>query len=403
MSNTNGVAYRDKSMNGIITLSDGDGTTISGGTITTNSVTTINFETTNLNVNNIQGKLQTDTITLYTNTTSGSILMGTGIDPAVTIKIGNQNCDLQLAGMTLNNQSFEPSVTTDPMTVGSVLSSGQLTLGSTTNTNKIGGLTIINRSTTSSLFSDTVNYLNNLTTGRLNLATGLTTGGSVFIGTVLGQVNLGNWRLTGNSLNCITSGVVSLFISITITINIGTDAYTISIGGFNLLAYTILTALTTVTVDLFTTLTTGLLNIGGATGIRLSGNITKLYTTLTTPTASQIGYTSIGTGTNVSCSVTISNCKTMTLGVGVWLLLGNCNFASQTATNWCNLGIIQTSTTTLDTNSQNSVYVNNSVVPVLQASRIITITSGTQVWNLNFQSNTNTTCNSINFTGLRIA
>ncbi len=40
MSNSNGTSYTARSMNGIITIDDGAGTTLEDGTITTDSFTT---------------------------------------------------------------------------------------------------------------------------------------------------------------------------------------------------------------------------------------------------------------------------------------------------------------------------------------------------------------------------
>ena len=72
MPNTNGSQSLTKSMNGLIEIEDGGGTVLSDGIVTTNKVIT----------NNIQGQSATDTITLYTDTTTGlvtlkNIILGT--------------------------------------------------------------------------------------------------------------------------------------------------------------------------------------------------------------------------------------------------------------------------------------------------------------------------------------
>ena len=72
MPNTNGSQSLTKSMNGLIEIEDGGGTIIEGGIVTCNEVIT----------NNIQGQSATDTITLYTDTTTGlvtlkNIILGT--------------------------------------------------------------------------------------------------------------------------------------------------------------------------------------------------------------------------------------------------------------------------------------------------------------------------------------
>jgi len=48
MSNTNGYQTLTKSMNGIIVLSDGSGTTISNGTVSTTKLDVVNLNTQNI-------------------------------------------------------------------------------------------------------------------------------------------------------------------------------------------------------------------------------------------------------------------------------------------------------------------------------------------------------------------
>jgi hypothetical protein len=70
MSNTNGYNTLTKSMNGIITVSDGMGTVIEDGNVTTDTINVTQF-----NSNNIQGIQPSDNITLYTNST-GNVTIG---------------------------------------------------------------------------------------------------------------------------------------------------------------------------------------------------------------------------------------------------------------------------------------------------------------------------------------
>ena len=415
MSNTNGVAYRDKSLNGIITLSDGDGTTISNGTITTDTISTTNFITSNLNVNNIQGKLQSDSITLYTSTTTGSILIGTGIDPATTIKIGNQNCDLQLAGMSITNQNFEPSDITASMTVGSDLSTGQLTLGSTLNTNKIGGLLINNQSVQPSNTTASMNVGSTLSSGQLTLGStsnnnkigGFTINNTTMTAPLISSVvNLFNNLTTGTLTiaDSIVLGTVNIAVNSGANITIGNNTSNINVGGFNLTGNSILTPATNATANLFTTLTNGVLNVGGATGIRLNGNIRKLYTTLTTPVSSEIGYIQTGTG-STSAFLGFTNItlfRTLVLGVGVWNVLGQVQQSSGTIV-WLRVSI-STSTTALDSNAQSSVWYPSAAASTnsLQVSRFITNTSATTYY-LVGQASDGVNATGIVFQALRIA
>jgi hypothetical protein len=85
MSSTTNTPYMVKSMNSVILISDGAGTTIENGTITTN-----NFNATNFNTNNIQGILPTDNITLYTNSL-GSIDLGSATTAIVNINANDTN------------------------------------------------------------------------------------------------------------------------------------------------------------------------------------------------------------------------------------------------------------------------------------------------------------------------
>ncbi len=62
MSNTNGYNSLTKSMNGIITVSDG-----MGGTMKDGQISCITLNATNFDCNNIQGITPSDAITLYTN------------------------------------------------------------------------------------------------------------------------------------------------------------------------------------------------------------------------------------------------------------------------------------------------------------------------------------------------
>ena len=85
MSSTTNTPYMTKSMNGIIVLSDGAGTTIEGGTITTD-----NLDLVNLNVDNIAGIANGDNINLYTATT-GDIQIGSLSTSSININADELN------------------------------------------------------------------------------------------------------------------------------------------------------------------------------------------------------------------------------------------------------------------------------------------------------------------------
>lgn len=93
MSSTTNTPYMTKSMNGIIVLSDGAGTTIEGGKVITNEL-----EVTNFKVNNIQGKLPANNITLYTDTT-GNVNIA---DNATNIRMGDNSNVTTISANTLN-------------------------------------------------------------------------------------------------------------------------------------------------------------------------------------------------------------------------------------------------------------------------------------------------------------
>ena len=74
MSNTNGYQTLTKSMNGIIVLSDGSGTTISNGTISTTNLDVVNLSTQNIVAPNLSTSSE-----IYT-TNTGDVSIGTNSD-----------------------------------------------------------------------------------------------------------------------------------------------------------------------------------------------------------------------------------------------------------------------------------------------------------------------------------
>ena len=101
MSSTTNTPYMTKSMNGIIVLSDGAGTTIEGGTITTD-----NLDLVNLNVDNIAGIANNDNINLYTATT-GTVQLGSLSTTAININALELNLNsTNTTNIISSNMSF---------------------------------------------------------------------------------------------------------------------------------------------------------------------------------------------------------------------------------------------------------------------------------------------------------
>jgi hypothetical protein len=138
-----------KSMNGIIVLSDGAGTTIEGGTITTD-----NLDLVNLNVDNIAGIADGDNINLYTSTT-GDIQIGsysanlisvkginaslasstlTTIESGTKVSVLSPTLELVISGKVKigGGQDLEPLILSNGLKIGNDITSSNLTLGNAT-------------------------------------------------------------------------------------------------------------------------------------------------------------------------------------------------------------------------------------------------------------------------------
>jgi hypothetical protein len=86
MSSTTNLPYTTKSMNGIITISDGAGVVIENGTIT---APTLDLQ--NLNVDEIQGIAPTNNIYLYTDTTTAQVTLGSPSTSIVNVQANDTN------------------------------------------------------------------------------------------------------------------------------------------------------------------------------------------------------------------------------------------------------------------------------------------------------------------------
>lgn len=181
MSNTaSQQPYATKSMNGIITYDDGAGTTISGGVVSTN---TINLQ--NLNINEIQGIVPADNITLYTDTT-GDIQFG---DNATNLRIGDFSTSTYVTGTALNliglNNTLIDTTTDTTIQSGNdcnITSTNDNSITSLNNTNitavanlimdASGNTRIGDNSVTTDVNGQTLNLGNTLGSNNINLGNG---------------------------------------------------------------------------------------------------------------------------------------------------------------------------------------------------------------------------------------
>jgi hypothetical protein len=150
MSNTNGVAYRDKSMNGVITISDGGGTTISNGTITANTL-----KINELTTNTIKSTTPSATVNAYISNTGN-------------VNIGGATSTLKLSN------TIEPFSTVSPVNL--FPSASNIVVGNETDIVKVSKYEFIGDDIVGMTNSDTTRLFNNLTDGELNIAPSLTTG-----------------------------------------------------------------------------------------------------------------------------------------------------------------------------------------------------------------------------------
>ena len=161
MSNTNGVQTLAKSMNGIITLSDGSGTVIQNGTITSSNIDS----TTTLTIGANYG-VTLGSITAYARTPYTAVL---------PTDIVNLTC--------LNNFSTDLLTKANIWTLKNTFTSGIIT-------NLIQSIT---------------------TTANLIIGSNLTSAGSIVIGAVTSLVTrIGSIKITDNTLDAYTTGILNL-------------------------------------------------------------------------------------------------------------------------------------------------------------------------------------------------
>lgn len=373
MTSSNGMFYTEKSMNGIITLSDGQGVEISDGDISSATIHTDNIQAINpaddvylftnstgvihtgfnntFSSNNLQGTTITSNITLFTNTTSGNIDLGTGLLSTATNTIGNSVCK-----------------------------------------NKVGNVIITDKTFTTPNTTDTVNLFNNIVSGNITLGTGGTSG-SITIGTTnttdlfLSNLNIRGSEIYGRAV----SATCGLFDNLTTGIcNIATGISTNATG-----------------INIGSALTTGFCSIGGGStttgGLKLYSPITMAYTALTTPNSNQIGYTFAVNPPNVSLPTAnvLTTIYTFTLPVGVWLVTGSATPNVNAGTYW-SVGYSVVTPPVFEYSRTNSMYCNIGGLPCLTTS-VITSTNPATNYYLFVQCGIINTALAIYHTRIRIA
>jgi len=216
MAYSNGYQTVVQSMNGILSFNDGSGTIIENGTISTQSIA----------LNNIPAVLPATSVSLWNNLvtanafimnslTNGTIYIGTALSAGASgvLRLGNSVCTVVLGSFTFLNSSIQTSLTTT------------LNLFST----YVGA---------------TANLFTAMTTGTINIGTSLITGatGILNLGNTVCTVNIGNFKFLSSSIQGIGGAAISLFTNINYS-----------------------------TADLFTGITTGIVNIG--TGMTATGSV----------------------------------------------------------------------------------------------------------------------------------
>lgn len=312
MSNTNGVQTLAKSMNGIITLSDGSGTVIQNGTITSSNIDS----TTTLTIGSKYG-VTLGSVTAYARTPYTAVL---------PTDIVNLTC--------LNNFSTDLLTKANTWTLKNTFTSGIIT-------NLIEAIT---------------------STASLVIGSNLTNAGSIVIGAVTGLVNrIGSIKITDNTLDAFTTGILNLGTSTANQIILGSSTipprtpYTALSGNdivnySTMLTFTSTGALTSAN-NVFTgtfnqfngflycpnyqaipqatgnmffgTLTSGIINIGNTTNTNKIGGLNILGTALDTISGGTSSMTIAPTNTtslimgNSTCNVGIRTKSNLVIGPNV--------------------------------------------------------------------------------------
>lgn len=209
MSSSNGSDYTTKSMNGIITLSDGMGSVIEDGTITATNIAIDNLKAiTNGNTCSIYANAGTVSYGNLTNQNNiGNIVVqGSNILASTagnsngiftnggTLTIGNLTNQNNIGNVVIQGSNILASMAGNSS--GVFTNAGILTVGNSSNQNNIGNLTIQGSTISkvinlaSNAISDVVALFNNITSGSITLGS---TCASVNIATsAMGEINFGS-------------------------------------------------------------------------------------------------------------------------------------------------------------------------------------------------------------------
>jgi len=322
------------------------------------------------------------------------IELGTTQVATNTITIGNDVNTNYIGGIQIDNQTLaaiNPSASVNLFNADEIITLGTsqvatntLTIGSSTNSNKVGNFNFIGDAITSSSISTNVTLMNNLTTGTLSIGTSQTSTANLNLGSATSTILCGtNFRFQASAL---TSSAVSS-------------------------AITFYNNITTGSLTLLGSLTSAFVNIGGTAvttgGLRLYNAITMGYTTLITPTVNQVGYIQTGTGATATlAATTTTTVRTLMLGAGVWSLMGGMVTTSPAITAPNNyFTICISATTSFDNNYQVAVHNSASNIgstPVLQVTRFVTVASSA-TYRLIANNGGATNITNIQFQALRIA
>jgi len=347
--------YADKSMNGVISYDDGQGTSISGGVITTNT-----FSTTNFNADNIQGVAPADNITLYTNTT-GNISVGSSVANTITID-ANSSTNInygtgkptKIASLLLNAgtifssgipditlapsasvgvvkiggaQQIEGSNNASGLQIGNNLTAGTMylgnsTVGPSTTHDAVNPYELVNYQTAQSIVGGaSLLGLPNVWTNTNEFQSNFTVGGTVSINasgastsSVGGGTNTGVLAL-GNTANLSTTLQGS-----TVNINNG--------GGGNVNIASILNATSVITIG----------NNSGNCTLNIGRQMTPTYSYTDangSNVGTAIGYYNTSTATTAAViNTTITQMLSMSIpDDGVYIVTAQVRFQSNNATN----------------------------------------------------------------------
>ena len=147
MSNSNGTSYTARSMNGIITIDDGAGTTIENGTIITDDFTVNNFTATNAImsgsitcniINGLNDLTLANICTLFNNEVNGIIYIGCANTTFIYIGyntniykvlcLGSHASDIFLGGFKFLNNDMNMAGDMQDMNIANTQYTGNLNI-----------------------------------------------------------------------------------------------------------------------------------------------------------------------------------------------------------------------------------------------------------------------------------